>query len=198
MILSCETCFGFASLSLFDEKEHLNTLKTETLNMQSELLPSLCYELFKNSGVQLQDIKKLIVTTGPGSFTGIRVGMSFLYGIASGIKSTILGISCFESYLAGIMNKELGKSELKDIFYIAIPSGKDWFFIKKYEKKYLSQENDNIQMIHAKDLEKLEGQKFIKIYGDENICSKSTALAYLMNLSHTLNPNALYMRSAVF
>jgi len=56
--------------------------------------------LLSNSNVVMEDIKALIVATGPGSFTGLRVGLSEAKGMAQGIQIPIIGVSSLEAMAA--------------------------------------------------------------------------------------------------
>jgi tRNA threonylcarbamoyladenosine biosynthesis protein TsaB len=53
--------------------------------------------LLSNSNVVTKDIKALIVATGPGSFTGLRVGLSEAKGMAQGLQIPIIGVSTLEA-----------------------------------------------------------------------------------------------------
>jgi tRNA threonylcarbamoyladenosine biosynthesis protein TsaB len=56
--------------------------------------------LLSASEVDSKDIKALIVATGPGSFTGLRVGLSEAKGMAQGLQVPIIGISTLEAMAA--------------------------------------------------------------------------------------------------
>lgn len=64
-------------------------------------MPSLIY-LFSSQNRALEDIEAIFVATGPGSFTGLRVGLSMAKGLAHGLKVPILGVSSLEA-MAGQM-----------------------------------------------------------------------------------------------
>ncbi|MBW1766782.1 MAG: tRNA (adenosine(37)-N6)-threonylcarbamoyltransferase complex dimerization subunit type 1 TsaB [Deltaproteobacteria bacterium] len=59
-------------------------------------MPSIHY-LLKTSKSNIQDIKALVVTTGPGSFTGLRVGLSAAKGMAQSLQIPIIGVSSLEA-----------------------------------------------------------------------------------------------------
>ena len=48
------------------------------------------HSLFSSSQIDIRDVKALIVAIGPGSFTGLRVGLSMVKGMAQGLQ---IGIS---------------------------------------------------------------------------------------------------------
>ena len=56
--------------------------------------------LLTNSNVVAKEIKALIVATGPGSFTGLRVGLSEAKGMAQGLQIPIIGVSSLEAMAA--------------------------------------------------------------------------------------------------
>lgn len=52
------------------------------------------------------EISKILVTVGPGSFTGIRSSIAFAKGLAKGISAELFGISCFSAITKSITNNE--------------------------------------------------------------------------------------------
>jgi len=61
----------------------------------TELVPNLTC-ILEQSGTNLKDITSVIVAKGPGSFNGLRVGMSFAKGLALSLNIPIVGISTLE------------------------------------------------------------------------------------------------------
>ncbi len=55
------------------------------------------HSLMTASESKTQDIKALIVATGPGSFTGLRVGLSAAKGMAQGLQIPIIGVPSLEA-----------------------------------------------------------------------------------------------------
>lgn len=89
MILSISTSSGYISTSLFSaEGREISTIINEEKNRQSKFLSKQCAELFQKSGIGFKDISMIFIDKGPGGFTGIRSGISFIAGLffASGIK----------------------------------------------------------------------------------------------------------------
>jgi tRNA threonylcarbamoyl adenosine modification protein YeaZ len=64
-----------------------------------ELLPR-ALELLARSGLALSDCRTVAVGLGPGSFTGLRVGLSIAKGIAFSLEVPIVGIPSLEAWLA--------------------------------------------------------------------------------------------------
>jgi len=65
----------------------------------SRLLPGIDY-LLKSTGVDLRDVEAFAVICGPGSFTGIRIGITLIKGIAETTSKPVIPITAFECWVA--------------------------------------------------------------------------------------------------
>lgn len=92
--------------------------KSVEVEKQSVALPTECEKFITESGAKWSDITAIGVITGPGSFTGIRLGIAYAKGVAMGLNVPVVGISAFDLYLA----------ETPDAF-VAIDSGRGDFFV---------------------------------------------------------------------
>ena len=63
----------------------------------SQTLLPMAEDMLKSSGVELKDIDLLAVNSGPGSFTGIRIGVSAVKGIAFALSKPCVGVSTLHS-----------------------------------------------------------------------------------------------------
>src|SRR4030042_3894488 len=67
-----------------------------TLNLQSthseRLMPSL-HNLFEEASLKIQDVQGIALSLGPGSFTGLRIGVSTAKGLAYALKIPVVGVS---------------------------------------------------------------------------------------------------------
>lgn len=87
-ILAIETTGPYCSVALLDEEDNITEiLNEERLNHLKSLTPMI-EELLNKSQLQLNDIDVIAVSQGPGSFTGIRIGISTARAISqiTGIK----------------------------------------------------------------------------------------------------------------
>lgn len=66
----------------------------------AERLAPLVDELMRVAGARFADVERIAVTVGPGSFTGVRVGLSFARGLALALGVPCVGVSTLET-LAG-------------------------------------------------------------------------------------------------
>ena len=72
----------------------------------SETLMTLIDSCLKNAGLNIGDIDAFAVAQGPGSFTGIRIGISAVKGLVFGSEKPVYGISTLEALACGALLEE--------------------------------------------------------------------------------------------
>ena len=105
-ILSVDTSNKIASVSLFKDMNLLNEKFSNDQKTHSENLLPIIDELLKEKDMSIKDIDMFIVSVGPGSFTGIRIGVSMVKGMAQALNKKIIPITSLEglTYMAGSEN----------------------------------------------------------------------------------------------
>ena len=78
--------------------------------------------LFKDNNFNVKDLKKIIVVNGPGSFTGIRIGLSIAKTMAYALNIDINTISSLTAYLISNNNGEKRRAVIEDNkgYYISV------------------------------------------------------------------------------
>jgi tRNA threonylcarbamoyl adenosine modification protein YeaZ len=97
MELAIDTSSNIVSVGLSHEGEILTLLTWQTRqNHTVELLPNLVC-LLQQAKVELDSIAAIFVAKGPGSFNGLRVGISTAKGLAFGLNIPLLGVGTLEA-----------------------------------------------------------------------------------------------------
>ena len=97
MELAIDTSSDTAGIALSRKGELLASLTWQTAqNHTVDLLPNLVC-LLQRTGAELDSAEAIIVAKGPGSFNGLRVGVSTAKGLASALNIRLLGVSTFEA-----------------------------------------------------------------------------------------------------
>lgn len=96
--LAVNTATSLLSIALVEGDKALDYFETaETRDQGNTLLKRIRLAL-DNRGLSFKDIDLLAVVTGPGSFTGIRIGLAAVRGIALAAKIPVTGISSFDLF----------------------------------------------------------------------------------------------------
>jgi tRNA threonylcarbamoyl adenosine modification protein YeaZ len=97
MELAIDTSSNNVGIALCQEGEVLASLNWQTTqNHTMELLPNLVC-LSQQMGVRLDSIQAITVARGPGSFNGLRVGMSTAKGLAFSLSIPLIAVNTFQA-----------------------------------------------------------------------------------------------------
>lgn len=96
-ILAFETSAKAASVALMDEKALLGQSYQNTGLTHSQTLLTMAEDLLKTCGCTPKDITAVAVAAGPGSFTGVRIGVAAAKGFAWGGEIPCYGVSTLEA-----------------------------------------------------------------------------------------------------
>ena len=101
-VLAIDTALAACSAAVLDT-EYGGILASESLPMtrgHAEALMPLIADLMAAADLRFRDIDRVAVTTGPGSFTGLRVGIAAARGIALAADKPAVGLSTLAAYAA--------------------------------------------------------------------------------------------------
>lgn len=96
MLLAIDTSTAWASIALFDGRAVSAELTWKAQRRHGEELFPMLERLLVLGGTQLAQVGRIAVATGPGSFTGIRIGMATARGLARGNGAAVAGVSTLE------------------------------------------------------------------------------------------------------
>jgi tRNA threonylcarbamoyladenosine biosynthesis protein TsaB len=91
-LLAIDTAAPRLQLALLREDDRVDILVEDMATGQAERLFPALAELLARAGTGYADLTRIAVTTGPGSFTGLRIGLSAARGLALALNIPVLGI----------------------------------------------------------------------------------------------------------
>jgi tRNA threonylcarbamoyladenosine biosynthesis protein TsaB len=95
IILAIDTAGADCSVALYNsDLKNIVSEQTETIGKgHAERLMAMISQVCEDAGLALDSVHRIAVTIGPGSFTGIRVGVSAARGLALALNIPVVGIS---------------------------------------------------------------------------------------------------------
>lgn len=128
MILSIDTTLPLLSLALVEKGSVITAISSRAEGSRNEkLLPAIDWMLGE-TGLSLEGIELIAVTRGPGSFTGARIGLATVQGLALAKGMSVCAMATLEAAASGqakgssiLVVSEAGRGE----FYAAAYRGLD-------------------------------------------------------------------------
>ena len=108
-LLAIETSDKICGACIYFDEEKYFSSKVIAKHSHSEMLFRVIESVIDSSGIEKTDIDAIAVSEGPGSFTGLRIGMSAAKGLAFGLSIPIIPVPTFEALalqLASIYDDE--------------------------------------------------------------------------------------------
>lgn len=102
LVLGIETSSPVGSVALVEDGRLLAQASHDTPNAHGEKLLGLIEGLFEGTGRRRQELSRVAVGRGPGSFTGLRIGLSIAQGIAIGLGIEAVGLGSLEAMALGL------------------------------------------------------------------------------------------------
>jgi tRNA threonylcarbamoyladenosine biosynthesis protein TsaB len=123
-ILSLDSATESATCAILDDSTVLSEITFNCKKQHAELLLPIIDELLKNTGMSISDIDGFVASKGPGSFTGLRIGLATIKGLCQGSNKPFVTVSTLDSlaynlaYTDGIICPIL--DALRDNVYTAL------------------------------------------------------------------------------
>ena len=97
LILALETSSTVCGAAMIKGNDCLKLIERETPRKHAEILPSFVENIITESGYGINIIDAIAVSIGPGSFTGLRIGLGFAKGLAFSHNLPIIAVPTIEA-----------------------------------------------------------------------------------------------------
>lgn len=161
-ILAVETSGELCSVAVMLDENIFVELNYLQKHIHSQKLFEMIDSALKTANLELKQVKSIAVSIGPGSFTGLRIGLAAVKGIAFGADLPIIPVPTFDAAaynIAGYFNKNTK-------FSLVYSASNDDFYFSKYQKKESGLEIlEKLQLIDSQFLQNLIRSEEL-IYGN--------------------------------
>ena len=108
IILGVDTALGACSAAVVKNGRVLAHDHREMLRGHAEALAPMVEALMRAGRVTFSALDRIAVTTGPGTFTGQRVGIAFARGLSLALKKPVIGVTTLETMAEEALAKSAG------------------------------------------------------------------------------------------
>lgn len=97
IVLGLDTCLSSCSVAVLDGERVLASAREVMARGHQERLAPMAQAMMAEAGLGFDKLQRIAVTVGPGSFTGLRVGIAFAKGLAVALDVPTVGIGSLEA-----------------------------------------------------------------------------------------------------
>ena len=201
-ILCVDTSSFICSISIFENLSLISSNSSEVEKSHSKLIIQLIDQSLKDAKIKINEVDAFAVSMGPGSYTGLRIGVSTIKGLCYSLDKPLISINTLEI---------LSKSALNHInnyndFFICpmIDARRMEVFTKMLDNDFNEVEKDKALILDDKSFNDIGGGKSIYFFGDgsnkfqkiinnknfhfiDNIISSSKNMGELANIKYENN-----------
>jgi tRNA threonylcarbamoyladenosine biosynthesis protein TsaB len=114
MIICIETATTLCSVALCDSQRVISVKESGEGRSHASVLTLFIQDILKEAGIRVADLEAIAVSKGPGSYTGLRIGVSTAKGMAYAASIPIIGVETTCSMFHGFISsgKEYHESDL--------------------------------------------------------------------------------------
>jgi tRNA threonylcarbamoyladenosine biosynthesis protein TsaB len=148
-VLGLETSSRICSVGLAADNRPSAVLSLDAGSIHSEKLLTLIASLLRNCAMQWRDIDGVAVSSGPGSFTGLRIGFSAAKGLCFSSGKPFAVVSTFEALARNVSRSRKNAGNI----VVALDAKKGDFYVEKFRKTDGEMvPEDGIRLLRVEDL----------------------------------------------
>ena len=192
LILNIETSTTNCSVSI-SENEEIIASKEQNFEYysHSEVLHVYITELFRKSDLEINDIRAVSISEGPGSYTGLRIGSATAKGICFALKIPLIAIDTMH-----ILAKKIKST--KGYIIPNLDAGRNEIYFSVFDCNYKKIQPTNFKELKTTSFEKYLDSESVQFVGNANNKLKKFLNSDNAIFSEKELPSSLEMASLSF
>ncbi len=127
-LLAFDTSSEILSIAIFDGERKIAAFESSGFVRHSSILLPSIEKLLKENKIKPDEIDVMAVGLGPGSFTGLRVGVTAAKILGYALKKKVVGVSSLDAIAFGM-------PDVEGVFTLAVDARRGKWYTAAYEKK---------------------------------------------------------------
>ncbi len=184
LILNIETSSNSTSVALAEDGVLLKAMEEHNVVSHASKLTPFIEEVLKNANKKPSDLNAISISIGPGSYTGLRIGLSVAKGLCYALKIPIIAISSLDSLAMYLKNNH---SKNNKLFVSVMNSRKNEIYATILNSKSEEKKGPDAVVLD---------NTFLAEYKNQNIVIGGTGLEKVKEV--LLNENVEYIENVNF
>jgi tRNA threonylcarbamoyladenosine biosynthesis protein TsaB len=195
MILCLETATTLCSVALCSADGVVASRESRDIKSHASLLTVFTGEVLAEAGIKPSDLEAVAVSKGPGSYTGLRIGVSAAKGIAFGASVPLIGVTTTRAMFTG-MHEKLGETGRDLLFCPVLDARRMEVYYAIYDSDGRTLSDIKAEVINEESFSAIAGKNRLIIFGDGAMKLKTVVKSaniafdenFSMSAAHLLKP----------
>jgi len=167
LILNIETSTRVCSVSLARNGELISLKESRDEKSHATLLTLFIEEVLSSGKCEISELDAVAVSRGPGSYTGLRIGVSIAKGIVYGSGCKLLGINTLQAMASGVASKSFPSGHSGNVLLCPmIDARRMEVFMAIYTHDIRSFRDISAEIIHSGSFSDILSEYQIWFFGD--------------------------------
>jgi tRNA threonylcarbamoyladenosine biosynthesis protein TsaB len=162
LLLNIETATTVCSVSVSDNDKVIAFEEVNGGYTHAENLHVFIREVIAQSGIQLKQLDAIAVSKGPGSYTGLRIGVSAAKGLAYALNLPLISVDTLQIMSQAAFNRK----KIKGLYCPMIDARRMEVYTALYDANVLQVESVNALIVDENSIEKYKAYSEICFFGD--------------------------------
>ena len=166
LILQIETATTVCSVALAEGGNILAYKEVEQRNIHAEAITIFIEDLFQTTGKQYKDLDAVAVSCGPGSYTGLRIGISAAKGLCFALDKPLIAIETLEAMTDGMIAQHTHDGDREALFCPMIDARRMEVFTAVFDRKGNRVKDTSAEIIDGNSFSDLLKDNKMIFFGD--------------------------------
>ncbi|KAF0201150.1 MAG: hypothetical protein FD170_2916 [Bacteroidetes bacterium] len=194
IILNIETATPVCSIALSDNNQILALRETSEKNSHSQVVAVFIDEMLKDCGLKPTDLDAVAVSKGPGSYTGLRIGVSTAKGICYALGKPLISVGTLKAMAFGMAQKFKNPGNLPVLFAPMIDARRMEVYTALYDQNLMVVKEVYAAIVDNDTFSDLIGSHIICFAGDGAEKCRETLNHPNFRLLDDFTASAAYMK----
>lgn len=160
LLLCIETATRVCSVSLSRDADLLAIRESEDPNVHAAMLTVFIDEMSRQANISLSELDAVAVSMGPGSYTGLRIGVAAAKGLCYALNKPLIAVSTLQAMACGMKDKVLAEYPQSHLLFCPMIDARR---MEVYCGFY-TQENHEIREVRAEIVEEHSFSEFLETH----------------------------------
>lgn len=166
LILQIETSTTSCSVALAQNGKVLSHKSINQRNIHAEVITVFIDEILAENGLNFTELDAVAVSSGPGSYTGLRIGVSTAKGLCFSLDKPLIAVETLRAMAAGYLSRFPNQPEQKFLLCPMIDARRMEVYTALFDQDLNQIQETSAEIISAESFQSVLNQHKIIFFGD--------------------------------